>query len=513
MRRLVLAFCAATLLAGPTVARTDSAEDIQHRAQVAGYKASMTCSATFTAGQTLAEIQANELSGIYPDYRSVMATLPRAEIDDQAKTVSVRYDLEAPPRIAAWRPGLGCAQLPIGAGKDVASWLPSFESWDSPTGIDRSSAIAASTIVTLPVHLTEKLDMPVSLAFEDGAYGTGSQTSAILIVRKGEVVAERYGRGIDAETPQRTWSVAKSITATLLGAAANDGLIGPESTSLLESWRSGADPRGDVSLANLLHMSSGLESGLRESRNDEVYFGGARVIDKALTANLEAAPGMRFEYSNNDTLAALRALREAIGDDEAYLNYPYGEVLWKIGAMRTTLETDWNGDFVGSSQVWSTARDLARIGQLYLNNGQWAGEQILHPDWLEWVMTPAPAQPDSGFGYGGGFWLLRDVNGVPGDTFAAMGHRGQALVIVPSKELVIVRRAYDESGGRYFEIAAFVRDVVAAIDQADAEKEAAELAARLAEDPEEAALVAVERAFQEAEREAFRSARELSRQN
>ncbi|MCI4644357.1 MAG: beta-lactamase family protein, partial [Hyphomonadaceae bacterium] len=130
---------------------------------------------------------------------------------------------------------------------------------------------------------------------------------------------------------------------------------------------------------------------------------------------------------------------------------------------------------------WSTARDLARIGELYLNNGRWGDEQILHPEWLQFVTTPAPAQPDEEYGYGAGFWLLPDDPGVPRDAFAAMGHRGQMLVIVPSEDLVIVRRGYDYSGSGYFDIAGFTRDVVGAIKLAEAERLAAEEAARLSE--------------------------------
>lgn len=467
-------------------------------AHVAGYKAAFTCSATFNAGLRGEVIEANELTGIYPDYRTQMAALPAAEIDETAKTVSVRYAADMPPRIAAWRPGFGCGQLPPGATAAEAGWLPRFEGWAPETGRDRATAIGYNVQITLPVHITDRLEAPVSFAFDGQTYGADSRTSAVVIVRGGEIVAERYDRGIGPETPQRTWSVAKSITATILGAAANDGIIGPQSTALLGDWRAGGDPRRAITLANLLHMNSGLETGPKGSRTDAVYFGGARIIDQALTGSLEHPPGTEFNYSNNDTLAAMRALREAMGDDVAFHNYPYREVLWKIGARRTTLETDWNGDYVSSSQIWSTARDLARIGQLYLYNGRWAGEQILHPDWRDFVSAPAPAQPDGEFGYGAGFWRMDGFAGIPRDAFAAMGHRGQFIVIVPSEDLVIVRRGYDASGGDGFDIAAFTSDVVASIRIAEAARLQAEEAARLSE-------------MSEAEREAYQAERAAQR--
>ncbi len=479
--KLILAGMACLVAALPGGAEEGGDTPEMRAALAAGYKAAFTCSATYNAGQSMAEIEANELSGIYPDYRETMAAVSGPVIDDETKTVSVSYLRSMPPRIAAYRPGLGCVQLPIGASPDTLQFLPGFSGWNWPQGPDDSSAIGADVHMTFPVHVTDKLEAPISFAFDGETYGKGTQTSAVVIARAGEIVGERYGRGIDAETPQRTWSVAKSIAATLIGAAANDGLVGPDSHALIEAWQGGADPRRDITLANLLHMASGLDSGERGSRTDRLYFGGARVIDQALTAQLEAVPGTRFKYANNDTLAAIRALREAIDDEKTYRLYPYQKVLWPIGARRTVLESDWDGDFIASSQVWTTARDLARIGELYLNDGKWGDTQILHPDWLEFVTAPAPAQPDGEFGYGAQFWLLPDAPGVPADAFAAIGHRGQYLVIIPSRDLVIVRRGYDESGGTRFDITGFTRDIVARIEAAEASAAAEQAAASAAE--------------------------------
>ena len=474
--------CAAMLAASLPASLQEGGDTAQMQsALAAGYKAAFVCSATFTAGQSMAEIEANELSGIYPDYREAFEAVSDPVINDETRTVSVSYRRSMPPRIAAWRPGLGCVQLPIGARADAIEYLPKFADWTWPDGLDDSSLIGANVRMTFPVHVTDRLEAPISFAFDGATYGEGTRTSAVVIARGGEIVGERYGRGIDAQTPQRTWSVAKSIAVTLIGAAANDGLIGPDSTALIEAWQGGADPRRDITLANLLHMASGRDSGEQGSRTDRVYFGGARVIDEALTGPLEAAPGTRFKYANNDTLAAIRALREAIGDEGAYRIYPYQKVLGPIGARRTILESDWNGDFIASSQVWTTARDLARIGELYLNDGKWGDQQILHPDWREFVMTPAPAQPDGAFGYGAQFWLLPDAPGVPEDAFAGMGHRGQYLVIIPSEDLVIVRRGYDESGAARFDITGFTRDIVARIHAAEAAHEAEQQAASAAE--------------------------------
>jgi CubicO group peptidase (beta-lactamase class C family) len=183
-------------------------------------------------------------------------------------------------------------------------------------------------------------------------------------------------------------------------------------------------------------------------------------------------PGTRFKYSNNDTLIAMRSLREAMKDDDAFHRFPYESLLNKIGAAHTTMEIDWNGDFIASSQVWSTARDLARVGQLYLQDGLWGNERLLPEGWAEFVRTPAPAQPASGPGYGAQFWLMNDAAGVPEGTFYMAGNRGQYVVIVPSMNAVIVRRGYDANGGAKFEINDFTRDVLLALQAADDERAA-----------------------------------------
>lgn len=133
----------------------------------------------------------------------------------------------------------------------------------------------------------------------------------------------------------------------------------------------------------------------------------------------------------------------------------------KLGMTRTIAETDWRGNFILSSQVWTTSRDLARFGMLYLGNGEWQGERLLPENWREFVSTASGPQPEGAFGYGATFWLMNKSDGVPPDAFAAFGNRGQYVVIIPSMDMVIVRRGYDTTDKR-FDIAAFTEEVVEA---------------------------------------------------
>ncbi|PQA89283.1 serine hydrolase [Marinicaulis flavus] len=433
--------------------------DPAHLSLVAGYKAAFTCSAHFNAGRSVEQIAGDELHRIYPGYREAMAALPDAVIDEDAKTVSVSY--EGGARIAAWRPYLGCAQLPTMASMDVADDLP---------------VIAAKWDRAEPEPLAENLsDDPalfetVDAAFDRATYGEGTETTAILVVKDGAIVAEQYREGFDAQTPQRTWSVAKSIAATVIGAAVEEGIITTDEPAGLEAWSSPGDPRGAITLENLLHMSSGLTSSAAGNRTDDIYFGGGRVVDHAITNRLVAEPGTRWRYANNDTMTAMRALHERMKNDKKFLEYPFKKVLNPLGMNHTFLETDWNGDFVMSSQVWTTARDLARIGLLYLGDGVWEGERILPEGWADYVASPAPAQPpatrDDGSqipGYGAQFWLFGERHGLPEGSYAAMGNRGQYLMITPAENILIVRRGFDDGGG--FDIAKFSADVLAALDE------------------------------------------------
>ncbi len=478
MRRLAAWAIGLTLTLCPVAQAQDySPSDTTKLALAAGYKALFTCSAHFSAGQTNPEIEANELSGIYVDYRPLMDQVGDATIVDSSKAVLVAFDGALPPRTAAWRPGIGCSLLPVGASPDMTAWLPSFTNMPSLDEPDNSTALGDNVTLTENTFALDLLGVPVSFAFDGVTYGEGTRTSALLVLHKGQVVAEQYDRGIDRTTPQRTWSVAKSLTSTIVGAAVYQGILGLDNEALIADFNKGGDPRREITLRHVLNMASGLESNTPGSRTDRLYFGGASILDTLANRSLEAFPGTRYKYSNVDTLIAMRALREAMGDDSRYRAFPYTDLLHKIGARHTVLETDWHGDYMSSSQVWMTARDMARLGQLYLQDGMWGGERLLPPDWLSFVTTPDLAQPDGDLGYAGSFWLLGGVDGAPADAFAGLGNRGQIMVIVPSRELVIVRRGFDVAGEPPFKFAKLTADIVAAFDAAERARLAAEAAA------------------------------------
>ncbi|MBC7506655.1 MAG: serine hydrolase [Sandarakinorhabdus sp.] len=458
------AITAFLLCAGPTIAAEATPRTM---ALAAGYKAAFLCSGIFTAGQTEAQVTADDLNGIYPEYQPFVANLP-AVIDPVGRTVSVRFDARLPPRVAVWRPLVGCTQLPVG-GTDaslVPRLTPDFKMPDL-AAVDRANWPLgdANATTRLPKRSAVALEAVVAKAFDGRSFGStnSSATTAVIILKDGRIVAERYRAGYDRHTPQRTWSVAKSLTATLVGRAAQLGRIDITAPAPVPEWRAPGDPRGQITTEQLLRIESGLWSNGPGNRTDAVYLGGATVPETAAAMPLEALPGTRFNYANNDFMLAAYALETKLGQDA--LGFPFTQLLWPLGMTRTTPETDWRGHFVLSSQVWMTARDLARLALLYARDGVGAdGTRLLPAGWVSAATTPSGAQPPPAAkrGYGAGLWLYGAANGLPAGTYAMLGNRGQFAVAVPQRNIIVIRRGFDGTDGTV-DPTAFTRDVLAAI--------------------------------------------------
>ena len=449
MRNLILA---ATLLAvSPfaTLAQTPVAPaepSASVRSMAAGYKALTVCSALNNAAnagtsRTVESVEANELVGIYPELNSLVRDMPVAVRD---YSVSVEWDESLPPRLAVWRLGAGCAITPIGwpgYATDPLIWSTRLPDRGFPIAIPADPAELHAAV----------------MGASQGRYGEGTNTTAVLILQNDGQVAEWYAPDFGPQTPQRTWSVAKSIAGTLIGAAVQRGEVDVNARAAIPDWSRSRDPRASITLDQLMRMSSGLTSDTAGNRTDAIYFGGVGVDEQVTTWPLIARPGSRFRYANNDILLATQAISPTFGA------HPPASFFYRLGMHRTYAETDWRGNYVLSSQVWSTARDLARFGQLYAHNGMLDGVRILPENWLEYVSTPSGPQPTGEQGYGATFWLMNRSEGIPADTISANGNRGQYVIIVPSRNIVIVRRGEDPAGKR-FDFIAFTRDVLAALD-------------------------------------------------
>ncbi len=425
------------------------------RALAAGYKASFVCSNLFNGGLSEAQTEADDLKGTYDSLTPLFVKL-EARIDRQGRKVSVAYDPDMPPRLAAWRPNLGCTTLPIGASADAVVALPRIDAKTPDLDARRWPTGDRDATGSTPAALRTA----VARAFDRRSYGQGSETTAVVIVRDGRIVAEQYRPDMNMHSSQRTWSVGKSVAATVIGAAVQQRLIDVAAPAPVPEWKTPGDPRGRITTDQLLRMASGLNSDAAGNRTDALYFGGIGVAEQAGGWPLVAAPGTAFRYANNDTVLAIRGLQHVLGDGDKSLRFPFEALLWKIGMTRTVPETDWRGHFIMSSQVWTTARDLARLGLLYLDNGVWDGERLLPANWRDYVRRQGSAQPQGGYGYGASWWTFPQDGGLPQDAIVARGNRGQYVVVIPSRKLVIVRRGFD-GNGMNFDLDAFTRDVLA----------------------------------------------------
>lgn len=431
--------------AGPEYHRPAGVAAATEPLVVAGYRALFTCSAHFFAGRPLEDIRRVELVDVEG------LGYPEPQIDESRRLVIATDPGGTIRRIAAYRDTMGCTVLPPHWTEADVPRLP-YVAYAQPPDTS-ARPFPAGDRVALPASGIapgyEALAPVLERAFDGTSYGNGVVTTGLIVVKDGHIVAERYRPGFGIHSGYRTWSTTKSISAALLAIAARQGVLDLDGAADIPEWSHPGDPRQAITYRHLMWMSSGLYSG--GDNTYAVYFGGEDVISAVTSTALEVPPGTRWKYANNDTLLLLRALRHRLGDDLRYLRFPYDELLHPLGMYHTRMEVDHRGNFVGSSQTYTTARDLARFGLLLAADGVWEGRRLLPEGWVRFVSTPAPTRPPKAgeWGYGAQFWLLDQMPGVPAGTYTTAGNKGQFVTVVPGHDLVVVRTGVDPDGHRW----------------------------------------------------------------
>lgn len=389
----------------------------------AGYVAKMACSEIFLAGRTEADVRADDFAGVSPVLRFVSL-----KVDAQKRETNARLFGLGAAR-AVYRDGYGCTLqsgplAPLPAATPVAD-IPLPEA--TGAAIDDQALAAA-----------------IDAAFADPA----ARTRALLVVRDGAVIAERYAPGFSSRTPLLSWSMAKSMTATMIGAAVLRGLVDIDDPPPEPLWSEG-DPRRAIVWRDLLQMQSGLAFGefYGAARADvsRMLFNAADAGAVAAQRPLAHKPGTYWSYSSGTTNLLQRALRRTLDDQGTdYHAFARETVFAPLGMASAVLEPDSSGTFIGSSFMYATARDWAKLGQLYLDGGVYRGRRIIPEGWRDFVTEPAAASDGI---YGGHFWLNRKgasgrgkyIPGLPETAYLMSGHEGQYVVVIPDKRLVIVR--------------------------------------------------------------------------
>ena len=272
----------------------------------------------------------------------------------------------------------------------------------------------------------------------------GLDTRALLVLQGGRLVAESYADEYDQHTAFLGWSMGKSLTAILLGTLEQQGKLDVNEQNLFNDWLQ--DERADIRIRDLLTMTSGLdfdETYAPGSDATRMLFTSPSASEVAMESALHKSPGHHFSYSSGTSNLLARLLFERVGGTaQANVDYFYQALLVPLGLSSTVFEPDASGVFVGSSYIYANARDWSKLGQLLLNDGVWNQQRLLPEGWVARATAPNSSDNDPRYGYQ--FWLngggddLRWPN-LPQDTFAMNGNRSQMVVVVPSRDMVIVR--------------------------------------------------------------------------
>lgn len=341
---------------------------------------------------------------------------------------------------AVYRAGLGCTSVPYGQDAlPLATTLP-------PAGVADMTALWPAG------ERVEPSQDQALVAILDDAAMTGPGMRAVVVVKDGRIVGERYSEGFDAETPLLGWSMTKTVTAAIIGTLVRDGQLSVDQNDLFEGWSS--DERGEITLADLMAMSSGLE--FNEDYGDVTDVTRMLYLESDMAGftadkNLVGPRGETFNYASGTTVLLSRIWQNAFADPQQVLVWPGKALFAPLGMTSAVLEPDMADTFVGSSYLYATAHDWARFGEFLRNDGVWNGEQLLPQGFVAWMREEAPAS--SGAYARGQLWLKgpgEDAGfDLPADTFWLRGHDGQSVAVIPSKGLVIARLGLTPSALQY----------------------------------------------------------------
>lgn len=418
----------------PLAACREAKEVADSAPVAAGLVARTLCTAVFVQGRPEEDVRPYELG---PGLDERLGWL-KADIDRE------RGEVTAGPAgldfmMAGHTPGLGCAVARPGEGAGTPVKLtPDPRPW--PEG-DSLSAEAPA------IRDAKELDLAIADAFRPGSYGDPAVdpvTRSIIIIHQGQLIRSVSARGFTGLTPQYSASMAKTVSAALVGILAGEGRLSPADSDLLPEWRKDpADPRRAIRIDHLLNMESGLDF-------NEYYGPGgdpARMLYAESSAALFAAgkplrdpPGTRWSYSSGDTNILMRVARLKSGlSDKAWDQFPRTALFMPMNLRTALFEQDAAGDFIGSTFLFMGALDWARFGLMLADGGRYGGQQILPADWVTRMQTPTPLSAGR---YSTQTWFRGGEPGHKARTLELAGFGGQYVTIVPETRTVIVRLGF-----------------------------------------------------------------------
>jgi CubicO group peptidase (beta-lactamase class C family) len=419
---------------------------------ITAFAAKGMCSSVFLADKSPEQVAAQDLS-FFP------ISLAKCKIDYEEKSVTATV-FGLGKRKVVFREGLGAVivldkseeelradsfSIPNpGYSQDTIPWPMGDVMPESlPAGIDYER---------LGNILEKAIDAPGAEPFK--------KTLGVAVVYDNELIGENYLEGYDAWTKFHGWSMTKSVTGAMIGALVTEGMMDITKTTGFPEWAK--DDRRNITVENILHMSSGLdwvENYFTISEATVMLMQSDDMLASVKKVGLALEPGSYWNYSSGDANLLSGLIKNAIGDREEYLAFAYSRIFHRIGMLNTVVETDASGLFVASSYSYGSTRDWARFGLLFLNHGIFEGDTVLTPEWVDYMTTEAPSS--DGY-YASTFWLKesdeeRSLVDVPDDIFFADGFLGQRVYVIPSKKLVVVRMGYSLSN---FNVNEFLREII-----------------------------------------------------
>lgn len=394
---------------------------------ISGFSAKSYASGIFVAERSAASMEArdNNFAPVnWADY----------EVDEENKTVTSKV-IGMRSRTAIYREGLGAVVTNEDYDEKEPYLVPNRTIQPKELPFPYGNLPQTDTVFSNINY--DKLNTLIDEYFE--ANDEASTTRSFLIVYKNQIIAEKYADGFDKDTRILGWSMGKSILSTMFGVLDQQGKISREDNAPIDAWAN--DERSEITIDNLLQMNSGLEweeDYTKISDVTKMLYAATDVTKAQIDKPLVGKPNETWNYSSGTTNLLSGIVRQKFPTHQEYLDFWYSDLIDKMGMHSMLLEADLAGNYIASSYAWANTRDWAKYGLLYLNKGNWNGDQIISEDWVNYTTTPTNGSEGC---YGAQFWLNAGghLPDVPKDMFLADGYQGQRIFIIPSKDLVIVR--------------------------------------------------------------------------
>lgn len=426
---------------------------------LAGMASKTMCSCVYVMARTPESVVEKELS-VFPG-------LNRAKFEFIDSAV-VKATFGWSTRTSIYRKGLGCTLLAERTEGEVRRQTPTLPG-PPPFSADTVAwPLGDVTSDSLPAGVNaDAIREAIAEGFEETDPSKPKNTLAILVVYNGQIVGERYAEGFSRDSKLMGWSMTKSFTNALVGRLVGEGKLKLDAPAPMAEWQQ--DDRKNITLDNLMQASSGLEwneSYFAPGHFHNMFMHSDDKAGYAASLKLKYPIGSHWEYSSGTSNILSKIIRQTVGDNN-YPRYAYENFFYKVGMFHTLVEPDASGTFVGSSYGYASARDWARFGLLFLNDGMVNGERILPEGWSTYSSKPAAAAPKGE--YGAQFWLNAGEKGnpqncyhpgIPNDEYGAEGFEQQNVFIIPSKKLVLVRLGISHHG---FDMTGLTQKVIAAL--------------------------------------------------